>query len=215
MRNFVTSPKLLARQFASGAALGPVDNFHSQYGVLQYDRFDVSLLVETSLWTPPLFGVAAVLIGGIALSLDKEPRLSRPELVAPSIFVFVVIYWLSAILGPLVDPVTESLALWPLALASTLYFDASALVTAALTAVGGPLIELALTHVELYHYVRADFYGVASWIPAVYFAGAAPVALLARSFIDVDEDARGGASSSSSSQQRQRRIAQEAPTRRS
>ena len=172
------TPRALGLQFASGAALGPVlDNFHSLYGVLEYDKYEISALVTTSLWTPPLFGFAAVAIGGLGTLEDSEGD------VAASIFVFVMIYWLSGILGPLVDPALESFLLWPMAVATTRYFRGPYR-TAIATAVAGPLVELVLTSQHLYHYTRADFFGVSSWIPAVYFAGAAPVAILAQRFLD-------------------------------
>ena len=181
----------VAKQFASGAALGPVlDNFHSVYSVLEYDRYSVAALIETSLWTPPLFGVAAVTIGGLALALDKTSP--REEDVLPAIFVFIMIYWLSGILSPHLEPAPLGVVLWSLAASSTLYFDRSTatLFTAFATALAGPALELFLTSDglapfgfgNLYHYCHPDFFSVCSWIPAVYFAGAAPVAMLGRYF---------------------------------
>ena len=52
---------------------------------------------------------------------------------------------------------------------------------AALTAVGGPAIEILLINqLGLYHYVSPDVWGVPTWIPWLYFSGSAAVGALGR-----------------------------------
>lgn len=48
------------------------------------------------------------------------------------------------------------------------------------TAVGGPLIEIALIHAGLYSYTNPDWLGIPFWIPWVYFCGAPANANLGR-----------------------------------
>jgi len=212
------SPGQALRTFAalaaSGAVLGPnLDNFHSAYGVLQYAHpivvqapwSQAAPLLTTAVFTPPLFALAAILIGGLVLGLDhwlaswRGVELGSPPgirenpsgaRVLACIAYFVFQYWLSGYLsgGPvrggldLTLPATHA----ALAVSSALAFfvfdtSAAALAVGALTAVGGPLIELALINqFHLYEYIRADFYGIDSWIPWVYAAGAPAVGNLAR-----------------------------------
>ena len=50
------------------------------------------------------------------------------------------------------------------------------------TAFAGPVAELLLVNwLHLYQYNNADFYGICSWIPWVYFLGGPAVGSLARS----------------------------------
>ena len=202
----------LGKLALAGAALGPVcDNFHSGFGVLAYDKYEIAIgaapawwgdghLFQTAAWVPPLFAVAALIIGGIdALVAARAPPAAPPSgaRAAAGVGAFVALYALSAALagapplGAGVAPATSSLALWPPALALWALLDPSpsSFVAGALTAVGGPLIEVALLggggafaepFGHLYSYARADLLGVDSWIPAVYFAGGPAVALVSR-----------------------------------
>ena len=202
----------LGKLALAGAALGPVcDNFHSGFGVLAYDKYEIAIgaapawwgdghLFQTAAWVPPLFALAALIIGGIdALVAARAPPAAAPSgaRAAAGVGAFVALYALSAALagapplGAGVAPATSSLALWPPALALWALLDPSpsSFVAGALTAVGGPLIEVALLggggafaepFGHLYSYARADLLGVDSWIPAVYFAGGPAVALVSR-----------------------------------
>ena len=205
----------LGKLSLAGAALGPVcDNFHSGFDVLGYTRYQVAVgsaadwwgdghLFQTAYWVPPLFALAAIIIGGIdeivSSRLPNEERLARPSggRVAAGVASFVALYGLSAYLagaaplGAAVAPGTSSLVLWPLALALWAAVDPSpsSFVSGAATAVGGPAIEIALLGAgglfpepfgHLYAYTNADLLGIDSWITAVYFAGGPAVALVSR-----------------------------------
>jgi len=144
----------------SGAAFGPLlDNFHGLAAVLTYDAMTVragcsdaaeqACLIQTAEWVPPLFAVAAWIIGGIVAGLDGDTarRPAAPR-VATVVALFAAIYAASAALayaGTL--PATMSLLLWPLGVALWAFGDGTpaAFVAAAATAVGGPLIEISLT----------------------------------------------------------------------
>lgn len=58
-----------------------------------------------------------------------------------------------------------------------------------LTAVAGPVTEILLINgFKLYHYNDADFYGIDSWIPWVYFLGGQAVGNLARATLRTLEE---------------------------
>ena len=95
-------------------------------------------------------------------------------------------------LGVGLEPATESLVLWPLAVALWASCDrrASTLAVSIATALAGPCFEIFLLggggafgagpFGHLYQYTNADFLGIDSWISPVYFAGGPAVILLAR-----------------------------------
>ena len=193
----------------AGAALGPVcDNFHSAAGVLGYTKYQIALgpapdwwggghLFQTAAWVPPLFALAALIIGGIdaVVSSQRPPpaNLAAPRgwRVAGAVAAFVALYAFSALLATGLAPATEALVLWPLALLLWKAVDPTlaSFVAGAATAVGGPAIEVALLgggglfaepFGHLYAYGRPDVLGVESWILPVYFAGGPSVALVSR-----------------------------------
>lgn len=200
----------------SGALLGPnLDNYHSAFGVLKYVN-EVQLtvgdmtLLRTAQFVPPLFGLAGVIIGGLYIGLDSLLNTPADSLsphwpkIWRGISYFCFVYWLSGLLAggwhcPLVV-IHATLAL--LAVGSWTFYDgtrAGAIVAVA-TGLGGPAIELFLINgLHLYSYLAADWYGISSWIPWVYAAGAPAVGNLARGYekfagaLLADEDSATGA----------------------
>lgn len=187
---------VVASQATSGCALGPVlDNFHGKYGVLVYDKYEIVIgdLFRSAAWVPPLFALAALLIGGLALGLDRAfstEKPSRPGETLAATLAFSSHYYLSAILATSAEP---EFVLWPLAIVIWACFDSrpSTLLASVATALAGPAIEISLTgggglfaepFGHLYHYTHPDFLGINTWIAPVYFAGGTPVAMLARCY---------------------------------
>jgi hypothetical protein len=154
---------------------------------------------------PLLFGVAGLILGIAVPLLDEAAdssssgsSASRMGLGRASwgwvllcISAFVVQYWLSGVLDApllgdtLVGPVpTLDAVLAAYALAVWVVFDGSApgAAMAALTAVCGPALEVALVNgAGLYHYSHPAVFGaVPSWIPWVYACGGPAVGNLGR-----------------------------------
>ena len=198
------TPGLLLQQSlvmgSASAVLGPLcDGLHSAHGALRYARpllLDLPpaaplLRLETTWWTPLLFALAGVILGvshpllDAALPGGERPRGGRdppwPGVLA-GIGGFVLAYYASAVLdaplaeaGPALD-----LLLWAAAAGMVLLRNRAGLLMAALTAVGGPAIEVALIHAGLYQYSHPDLLGVPTWIAPVYAAGAPAVGNLGR-----------------------------------
>ncbi|CAM9809282.1 unnamed protein product [Ectocarpus sp. 8 AP-2014] len=187
---------LLPPMAAAGAVLGPnLDNYHSAFGVLAYKHpieLNVAghLIVTTDWWVPPLFAVAGAGIGALYILLDaalETPQAEREPLwrdVLLSISLFSFQYYLSGLLTAVGCPnwvLVGSLAV----IAERVFyvFDATraGLWVSLATATLGPLIEIFLVNAtDLYMYNGADFFGVDSWIPIVYFCGGPAVGNLAR-----------------------------------
>ena len=201
----------------AGAALGPfLDSYHSAFGVLQYDvPLQVSLwgsedhpALITCWWVPLLFGVAGWLIGWLYILYDalfpannmkatitsdsvvsSEPSVSK-ILVGISFFTFQ--YWLSGLLAASgLDRTTVFSIMSVLAAAGFVALDATfaGFLVSASTALGGPLIEVALLSLARagnmgeygYHYTdpgETGFFPL--WIAPVYFLGGPAVGNLAR-----------------------------------
>jgi hypothetical protein len=88
-----------------------LDGYHLKYGVLVYDKLKITLsiagkqLLETSVWTPPTFACAGVLMGGLYLVLDDQLNTDQADrrpsvpLVLQGIALFTFQYYLSGVLA--------------------------------------------------------------------------------------------------------------------
>jgi|LauGreDrversion4_1035100.scaffolds.fasta_scaffold102254_1 hypothetical protein len=175
-----------------------LDNQHGLFNVLSYNAwsytitspFDAALLVKSAYWVPALFAVAGFAMSLIQLTADiyikGGVRQSSGPKTLYNISLFAFQYYLSGALDFLrYDALTINLILSALAIAGFLFFDGTVpgLVLALATAVAGPAAELALINgpPHAYFYTHADFFGICSWIPSVYFLGGSAVGNLARS----------------------------------
>ncbi|CAE7374004.1 INSIG2 [Symbiodinium natans] len=191
---------------ASSAVLGPAldGTAHGNFGVLAYHfppPVPVMLgsykLFSTAIWVPPLFAFAGLLISSLywlidnALAVKAEQRSPSLLQTLAAVMCFAANYWASGFMssndlgtGKTVQRLISCvLALW--AISAWRVFDGTTtgLVVSVMTAVGGTLIEVFLINApwwDLYAYSKADFWGVDSWIPWVYFCGAPAVGNLSR-----------------------------------
>lgn len=188
---------------AVSAVLGPLlDNYHSQFHVLSYNNpveFQWYLLGQpvhfvTAPFTTPLFVVAGLIIGLGTLRINEaygeNDPVPFPSAMA-TIAAFAAVYYLSAALpGTPAAPVTGPLLVHLAALEwYALDRSVGGLVMGALTAVGGPVVEVALINVgHLYTYSSPEFLGIPFFIVPVYFAGGPAVGNLARALYVVERE---------------------------
>ena len=205
-----------------GAILGPfLDSYHSAFGVLRYNE-PISLVLwgtpefpalTTAWWVPELFGVAGFLIGWLYILLDPaavpedENDGSRsflstskyfpsPPKILLGISLFTFQYWWSGILvQEHVDRTTILNLMSVVAAVGFWLLDGTraGLITSAMTAIGGPLMEVALISCTIqgilpggYHYTdlgETGFFPL--WIVPVYFLGGPANGNLARGFWNV------------------------------
>jgi hypothetical protein len=165
-----------------GVTLGPVlDYVHVVTGAIRYTppvRF-------VPWWVPLLYTGAAVAIGlshpigDLLLRARPLPRRSGVEL-ALGFAVFCGV-WIasgalpfgSAVVAAILAPV--SLALWA-------WLDRTwqGLAQAAVTALGGVAVEVALTRAGVFAHAHADVLGVALWLPWIYVAASVGVGNVGR-----------------------------------
>lgn len=170
----------------TGATLGTaLDAIHVHTGATAYPR---PTLAGQAWWVPPLFAGAGVVIG---LSRPVAERLlghATPvpswSTVAAGMGVFVLAYALSGILDGW--PWSCALLLGVLFLVAWRRDDRSGLglVLAALTAVGGTLVETLLVEIGAFHYQGPSLGVVAVWLPALYCCAAVGVGALGKRLVD-------------------------------
>ncbi len=188
----------------SGAALGPfLDGYHSAFGVLAYTK-PISVVIgglqffQTDYWVPPMFALAAVILGLSYPFLDSVfavPSASRTP-TAPSVFYcisyFSFQYYLSGLLfSQGCSPMQLHAVLAATAAICWAVFDRTptGAVMSTVTGLAGPAVEIALLNGAplvlggaLYHYTEPDLLGIPVWIAWVYACGAPAVGNLARLF---------------------------------
>eukprot|EP00667_Euglena_gracilis_P018767 EG_transcript_19993 len=194
----VSFQRTLLTMYLASFALGPIlDNFHGQFGTLAYEavslpfRLQVGglVLLQSAAWVPFMFGGAGVVMPTLLKALDGAFD-TAPQRLNPgwwktflTIAIFSGQYWLSGLLDSTLTPLPViHCVLAVLAISGWAALDGSAAgaVLGLCTAAAGVVTEVGLTSLGLYHYTHADFLGVCSWIPWVYFLGAPAVGNLAR-----------------------------------
>jgi len=190
--------RTLVTMYVASFFLGPLlDNYHGLFGVLSYGenslpfsiQWHETVLLKSALWVPLTFGGAGLVMTAILKALDDKFQTDK-EVLNPSwpkifysISFFSGQYWLSGLLDNLQVPLPAiHAALAILAFAGWYVFDGSTAgaLLGLCTAVAGIVTEVVLVSQDIYQYTHADFYGVCSWIPWVYFLGAPAVGNLAR-----------------------------------
>lgn len=187
-----------------GAALGPfLDGYHSAFGVLAYTK-PVSInianiyLLQTDYWVPPMFALAAIILGISYPALDRAfsvPIVSRAPTV-PAVLTcisyFSFQYYLSGLLfSQGYSPTILHAVLAFTAAANWAIFDRTptGAVMSVVTGLAGPIVEVGLLNAApamvggaLYRYSAPDVLGIPLWIGWVYACGAPAVGNLARLF---------------------------------
>uniref|UniRef100_A0A7S1UIV9 Uncharacterized protein n=1 Tax=Phaeomonas parva TaxID=124430 RepID=A0A7S1UIV9_9STRA len=148
--------------------------------------------LTSQAWVPGLFAVAGLLISLLYATFDARVPSDEAKImrnigamrVRVGIFMFALQYAASGALQMAgVLGVKASLILWIWALSFWAIFDGTkaGMLTSAITALGGPALEYFLINkLGLYTYLLADWKGMCSWIPAVYFMGGPAVGNLYR-----------------------------------
>ena len=169
-----------------GATVGPLlDGLHTHSGATWYPHPQLWL---AEWWVVPLFCGAAVAIGGGRLLTERflPTRAPTPRQAALSMALFVVGYALSGFwpIGEL-PMATLLLAFFAVSWAAT---DRSALglAAAALTGLGGWLVEHTLVHAGFFFHRDPGRAGVALGIPPLYFCAASALGTLAKQLAGQD-----------------------------
>jgi len=183
------SPRQALILFAVGAAGGLIgDACHVATGTTTYLDDTFPFIWNSQLWFPIAVGFATVATGEVRLRLGPPRPGDNPIEAAAAIASVVALYALTAVVSD-EDPLTASVLIWSLAVVIAARFGGGipALVCAVLAAILGPLAEILIVEAELAMYApSADgLFGVAEWLPALYFAFGIVAARLAELTTDL------------------------------
>lgn len=172
----------LAFLFALGAAASLIgDHSHVATGTTEYLTDAVPFIWSSPIWFPLLVGVATVSLAETRLRM-RDPRTSvtvRQGIggVAAVIGIYVITALARAAPAVPVTVLIYALA----AITWCVLGDGPGAACGVLAAVGGPIVEAVLAGVGVFRYADDSdaLFGVAPWLPALYFAFGVVVAVLA------------------------------------
>jgi hypothetical protein len=157
------------------------DHSHIVTGTTQYLSNAVPFIWSSPLWFPILVGVATVSIADVRLRLPELRTAVTARQGIAGVAAVIGIYVLTALIhtGPAVpvNVLIYSLA----AITWCALGDRYGAVCGVLAAVVGPAVEAVIAALGLARYADDSdaLFGVAPWLPALYFAYGVVVALLA------------------------------------
>jgi hypothetical protein len=172
----------LALLFTLGAAASLIgDHSHVATGTTEYLTDTVPFIWSSPIWFPLLVGAATVSLAELRLRL-RAPRTSvtaRQGLAGVAAVIGIYIITAVEHTGPTV-PVTVLIC----ALAAITWCvlgDGPGAVCGVLAAIGGPIVEVVLAGAGVFRYADDSnaLFGVALWLPPLYFAFGVVVAVLA------------------------------------
>lgn len=175
-------PHRVALLFLFGAVvLSTMDGFHTHSGATMYPH---PVLLKAAWWVPLLFGCTAG-FGGLAFTLlfirlGGRAREHSPLEVTGAVIGFGALYFASGFL-----PLGNGwMTLVLLAGAGVLWawMDRTwqSVVLALGTALCGCATEITLTRIGAFSHLRADFWGIPMWLPALYIASVPAIGHVAR-----------------------------------
>lgn len=169
--------------FAVGAAGGLVgDAGHVQAGTTTYLDDTTPFVWESALWFPILVGLATASIGELRLRLGPARPGFDPRMGVGAIAAVLAVYAVTALVYDEPEgPATTLIVMLAVLVACWLGGGRPAIACGLAAAVVGPLAEILIVNLDLSEYsASADtLFGVALWLPALYFAFGVVVARLA------------------------------------
>ncbi len=182
MRMRLTSAEL-ATLFVIGAAGGLVgDAGHVQSGTTVYLDDTTPFIWRSALWFPILVGLATASLGELRLRLGSPRPGFDVRVAVGAIAAVLAIYAVTALIHTQAEgPGTTLIVMLAVLVSCWLADGPPALVCGVVAAVVGPLAEIIIVELELARYSPLDdtLFGVALWLPALYFAFGVVAARLA------------------------------------
>jgi hypothetical protein len=168
--------------FVLGAVAALVgDHSHIVTGTTEYLSDAVPFVGSSPLWFPILVGLATVSIAELRLHLP-EPRTSVTARQGLAGVVAVIGIYVTTALVQTAPAVPVNVLIYSLAAITWCALgDRYGALCGAIAAVVGPVVEAVIAAVGLARYADDSdaLFGVAPWLPALYFAFGVVVALLA------------------------------------
>jgi hypothetical protein len=172
----------LAFLFTLGAAASLIgDHSHVATGTTEYLTDAVPFIWSSPIWFPLLVAVATVALADVRLRLraPRAPVSVRQGLAGVAAVIGIYIITALEHTAPAV-PVT--VLIYSLAVITWCVLgDGAGAVCGVLAAIGGPIVEAVIAEAGVFRYADGSdaLFGVAPWLPALYFAFGVVVAVLA------------------------------------
>jgi hypothetical protein len=168
--------------FTLGAAASLIgDHSHVATGTTEYLTDAVPFVWSSPIWFPLLVAVATVSLAELRLRL-RAPRASvNARQGLAGVAAVIGIYVITA-LEHTAPAVPVTVLICALAVITWCVLgDGPGAICGALAAIGGPIVEVALAAAGVFRYADDSkaLFGVAPWLPALYFAFGVVVAVLA------------------------------------
>jgi hypothetical protein len=169
--------------FAVGAAGGLVgDAGHVQAGTTTYLDHTTPFVWESALWFPLLVGLATASLGELRLRLGPARPGFDLRTGIGAIAAVLALYALTAVIYDEPEgPATTLIVMLAALVACWLGGGRPAIVCGLAAAIVGPVAEIVIVDLDLSEYSSSadTLFGVALWLPALYFAFGVVVARLA------------------------------------
>jgi hypothetical protein len=168
------SGKELLILFGVGAAGGLIgDAGHVQAGTTMYLDDDTPFVWESALWFPVLVGLATASLGELRLRLGPPRPGFDVRVAVAAIAAVLALYALTAVVYDEPEQPGTVLVLG-IAVLIAFWLDGGrpAIICGLVAAIAGPVAEIVIVELDLAAYSPyADgLFGVALWLPALYFA---------------------------------------------
>jgi hypothetical protein len=160
--------------FLVGAAGGLIgDAGHVQAGTTTYLDDSSPFIWESALWFPILVGLATASLGELRLRLGPPRPGFDPRVAIGAIASVLALYALTALVYDEPEgPATTLILMLAVLVACWLAGGRPAIVCGLAAAVAGPVAEILIVELDLAEYSPSadSLFGVALWLPALYFA---------------------------------------------
>ena len=160
--------------FCVGAAGGLIgDAGHVQAGTTTYLDDSTPFVWESALWFPILVGLATASLGELRLRLGPSRPGFDPRVGIGAIAAVLALYAVTALVYDEPErPATTLVVMLAALIACWLAGGRPAIVCGLAAAVAGPVAEILIVELDLAEYAPSadSLFGVALWLPALYFA---------------------------------------------
>ncbi|BBX04377.1 hypothetical protein BST36_17660 [Mycolicibacterium moriokaense] len=168
--------------FLLGAVASLVgDHSHVVTGTTQYFTEAVPFVWSSPIWFPIMVGAATVSLAELRLHLPEPRTTVTARQGLAGIAAVIGTYVTTALVHSAPTVPSTTLVITMAVITWCALGDKPSIVCGVLAAIFGPIVEIVLAKVGLFAY-NADsdgLFGVAPWLPALYFAFGVVVALLA------------------------------------
>ena len=167
--------------FVLGAAAALVgDHNHVVTGTTEYLSHSVPFVWSSPIWFPILVAVATVALAELRMHLPAPRTSVTARQGLAGIAAVIGIYVVTALVHT-APAVPATVLIYALAATTwCVLSDRYASLCGVLAAIGGPVVEAVLAKAGLFRYAEDSdaLFGVAPWLPALYFTFGVVVALL-------------------------------------